>query len=556
MQENNEQSPKVDEQSPKVNEPSLKVNEPSLKVYEPSLNDKLNLGLELDWTTMFLPLACLIVLCSFFGISPDSANDMLLKIRNFLGGDLGFYYIVLGVGVLLGTLYMAFSKYGNIKLGNEEDKPQYSNFRWGTMIFTSTMAADILFFSLHEWALYYNEPYVQKLGNLQDWASTYPLFHWGPIPWAFYIILAIPFGFMLHVRGRKRQKFSEACHAILGEKNVDGILGKIIDLIAVFALLAGTSTTFAISVPLLSAACAHVFGIAPSISLTIGILITIATVYTITVLFGMIGISKLATWCTYAFFVLLAYVFFFGKEGIYIIETGISAIGNMFQNFIGMSTRMDPMRGDSFPQNWTIFYWAYWMAWCVATPFFIGSISKGRTVRNTVFGAYFWGLAGTFASFIILGNFGLSQQMRGVFDMAGHLANEGDVYQGIIQIFQQLPVPSIALIILIVTMISFYATTFDALTMVVSSYSYKRLPVDKEPGKHIRIYWAVLFILLPIALLFSESSRQQLYSLSIIAAFPIGITTTLIALSFFKDASNYLKNKNCKTECTCTENKK
>ena len=126
------------------------------------------------------------------------------------------------------------------------------------MIFTSTMAADILFYSLCEWALYANEPQIEAMGGIQKWASTYPLFHWGPTAWSFYIVLAVAFGFMLHVRGREKQKFSEACRPLLGNR-VDGWLGKAIDLIAVLALLAGTATTFSMATPLLSAALGEVF---------------------------------------------------------------------------------------------------------------------------------------------------------------------------------------------------------------------------------------------------------------------------------------------------------
>ena len=161
-------------------------------------------------------------------------------------------------------------------------KPEHSSFRWGVMIFTSTMAADILFYSLCEWALYANEPYIEEMGGIQRWASTYPLFHWGPIAWSFYIILAVAFGFMLHVRGRDKQKFSEACRPLLGVK-VDGILGKIIDLIAIFALVAGTATTFSLATPLLSEAVSRVTGLPSSVGLTIFMLLLIAGVYTLTV---------------------------------------------------------------------------------------------------------------------------------------------------------------------------------------------------------------------------------------------------------------------------------
>ncbi|MBP7021164.1 MAG: BCCT family transporter [Planctomycetes bacterium] len=502
---------------------------------------------KLDKRIMFVPLCCIVILCFLFSFSPEKSNTTLENIRNFFSDQLGSYYILMGMGCVLCTMYMAISKYGDIKLGNI-DKPQYGTFQWGAMIFTSTMAADILFFSLHEWALYYADPHTQTMGSLQDWAPTFALSHWGPIPWSFYIVLAIPFGFMLHVRGIKRQKFSEACHPLIPAKQKN-FWTKTIDIISVFALLAGTSTTFSLATPLLATATTHILGIEQSRMVTILILLTIATVYTITIWFGMLGVAKLANICVYIFFILLAYFLFLGNETRYIIETGITAIGNLAQNFIRISTWMDPSRTEpSFPQNWTIFYWAYWMAWCIATPFFIGVISKGRTIRNTVFGGYFWGLAGTFASFIILGNYGLRQQTSGVLDVAGSIAATGDAYQAIINIFNTLPLPKVALGLLVITMIAFYATTFDAITMVISSYTYKQLDHDQEPDKRVRIYWAILFILLPIALVFAESSRQQLYSLSIIAAFPIGIIIILIAISFFKDANKYFQENKKQVE--------
>lgn len=369
-----------------------------------------------------------------------------------------------------------------------------------------------------------------------------PLLHWGPIAWGFYIVLAVAFGFMIHVRGRDKQKFSEACRPLLGDR-VERGWGRAIDLIAIFALLAGTATTFSLATPLLSRAICQVFSLRPSTGLTIVILLMIAAVYTITVWFGMKGIAKLAVICSYCFFALLAYVLFGGGEARYILETGFSSIGNLVQNFIGLSTWMDPLRETSFPQNWTIYYWAYWMVWCVATPFFIGVISKGRSIRNTILGGYGWGIAGTFTSFIILGNYGLAQQLKHGLDITGFIADGGDYSEAIMRIFDTLPLTELGLILLAVTMVAFYSTTFDALTLVVSSYSYKRLKPDEEPDKRVRTFWAVVFILLPIALIFSENSMSSLQSVSIIAAFPIGIIIILITASFFKDASAYLREK-------------
>lgn len=510
------------------------------------MRDEKNLKNQIDWVSMLVPMLFVGIIFVVFMICPAQSQMFLDIIRGFIGDDCGLYYALLGTGIFFCSLYIAFSRYGNIQLGNV-DKPEYSLFRWGSMIFTSTMAADILFYSFCEWALYANEPYIDQLGGIQKWASTYPLFHWGPIAWSFYIILAVAFGFMLHVRGREIQKFSEACRPLLGKK-VDGFWGKIIDLIAIFALLAGTATTFSLATPLLSSALARVFGVSNGTGLTIIILLLIALVYTLTVWFGMKGISKLASICSYLFFALLLYFLILGGEATYILETGFSALGNMVQNFVGMSTWMDPLRETSFPQNWTIYYWSYWMVWCVATPFFIGSISKGRTIKNVILGGYGWGLAGTFTSFIILGNYGLSQQMKHGIDISGYIASGGEISKAILKIFDTMPLSNLGLLLLVVTMIAFYSTTFDALTMVISSYSYKTLKVGKEPDKMIRTFWAIMFIVLPIALIFAENSMNQLQSVSLIAALPIGVIIVLIVISFFKDAKQYYTDYDKKRE--------
>lgn len=496
---------------------------------------------QLDLLVTLFPFFCIVALCILFVLYPDASSQMLGTIRFILGDELGSYYLLVGLGFFGCSLYLAFSKYGRIKLGDLE-KPQYSNFRWGSMMFTAGLAADILFYSCCEWMLYAAEPHIADMGNIQDWASTYPLFHWGPIPWGFYLVLAVAFGFMIHVRKRNKQKYSEACRALLGRR-IDGWAGKLIDLIAVFALLAGTATTFSLATPLLSMAISRVTGIPQTTMLSIVILIIVCAVYTCAVYFGMKGVQWSASCCIYLFFALLAYVFFLGGETRYIVETGITALGNLTQNFITMSTWTDALRTSSFPQAWTIFYWSYWMVWCVATPFFIGSISKGRTIRQTVLGGYVFGLSGTFTSFIILGNYGLGLQVHNRLDILGSYAATGDLYTSIISILEQLPLSGVVMVLLVLCMVTFYSTSFDSITMVASAYSYKELASDAEPDRRVKLFWSIFLILLPIALIFSENSMANLQSVSIIAAFPVGIIMILIVVSFFKDANNYLAGK-------------
>lgn len=509
--------------------------------------DKLTVGKggggKIDWMVTLFPLGMVVMLSVLFFLFPEQSNAVLGQIRYLLGDTFGIYYLVVGLFFFLFSIYIAMSKYGNIVLGAENEKPKYSFFAWGSMMFTAGLAADILFYSFSEWILYASDSHIAELGTMQDWASVYPVFHWSLIPWGFYLVLAVAFGFMLHVRKRSRQKYSEACRPVLG-KHTDGIVGRVVDLLAVFALLAGTATTFSLATPLMAGIINELFQVKlDRTAVTVVILLVTCMVYTYSLLHGFKGIRILAKVCIYFFFGLLLFVLLFGGEARYILETGFSALGRMIQNFFELSTFTDPQRKTSFPQNWTIFYWAYWMVWCVAAPFFIGNISKGRTVRQTILGGYVFGVGSTVMSFIILGNYALGKQVSGADDFIAMYQKSGDLYQVILSIVHTLPCAPFVLLVVLVTMIAFYATSFDSIAFIASCYSYHRLGENENPGKLVELMWCILLILLPIALVFSESSMSNLQSVSIIAAFPIGMVILLIAVSFMKDAAEYLRNR-------------
>ncbi len=510
------------------------------------INNKKSEKTKIDWIITLVPLLLIVGLGVIFFIAPDKSNEIISQIRYLLGDTMGVYYLIIGLGVFLCSLFVSFSKYGNIVLGGQNEKPKYSFLAWGSMMFTAGLAADILFYSFSEWILYATDPHIAEMGGMQKWAGVFPLFHWSLIPWGFYLMLAAAFGFMLHVRKRERQKYSEACRPILG-KHTDGFAGRIIDLLAVFALLAGTATTFSLATPLMSNIILELFNIEVNRTIIdIIILVVTCIVYTYSLLHGFKGISILAKSCVYMFFGLLAFVFIAGGETRYIIETGVESLGTMIGNFFELSTFSDPQRTTSFPQNWTIFYWAYWMVWCVAAPFFIGTISKGRTVRQTIMGGYAFGVTSTLVSFIVLGNHSMSKQVSGEADFIATYTENGDLYQVIIDMIKTLPVAPVILVVVLLTMIAFYATSFDSIALIGSCYSYKKLGENEQPHKLVQLLWCILLILLPIILLFSESSMANLQSVSIIAAFPIGIVIVLITASFIKDARKFLQERNAK----------
>ncbi len=497
---------------------------------------------EIDWMITLLPLGIVVALCILFFVAPEQSNAVLGQIRFFFGDTFGTYYLMIGLGVFLLSIYIAGSHYGDIVLGGPNEKPQHSFFSWGSMMFTCGLAADILFYSFSEWFMYASDPHIAEMGGIQDWAGVYPLFHWSLIPWGFYLVLAVAFGFMLHVRKRDRQKYSEACRPVLG-KWTDGIAGRVIDLLAVFALLAGTATTFSVATPLMTSIINDLFHLSLNrTAVTVLILVITCVIYTYSLLHGFKGISFLANSCIYMFFALLAFVFLFGGQTQYILESGLSSLGRMVQNFFELATYTDPNRTSYFPQNWTIYYWAYWMVWCVAAPFFIGSISKGRTVRQVICGGYAFGVGSTLVSFIVLGNYSMGMQMSGAADFMAQYQKTGDTYALITSIIRTMPCAPIVLAVVLITMIAFYATSFDSIALTASCYSYHRLGEKEQPNKLIQLLWCILLILLPIALVFAESSMNNLQSVSIVAAFPIGVVIVLIVWSFMKDAKAYINS--------------
>ena len=496
---------------------------------------------QIDWMITLVPFALIMGLAVFLFIFPEQSNTVIGQVRFFFGDTMGLYYLVIGLAVLIISVWLSFSKYGDIVLGEPNEKPKYSFFAWGSMMFTCGLAADILFYSFAEWVMYATNPHIAELGSIADWAGVFPLFHWSFIPWAFYLVLAVAFAFMLHVRKRNRQRYSEACRPVIG-RHADGVLGRVIDLFALFALLAGTATTFSVATPLMAGIIVQLFNIEISrTAVTIIILLITCVVYTYAVLHGFKGISFLAKLCIYLFFGLLFLVLLIGGQGRFIIENGFQSLGKMFQNFIELSTYTDPGRTSNFPQDWTIYYWAYWMVWCIAAPFFIGNISRGRTVRQTIIGGYIFGVGSTIVSFIILGNYSLGMQISGAADFIAQYEASGDLYALILNIIQTMPCAELILVLTMLCMIAFYATSFDSIAYTAACYSYKKLRENEHPHMVITLLWCILLIVLPIALVFSESSMSNIQSVSIISAFPIGIIMIIMIWSFIKDAKKYME---------------
>lgn len=179
-------------------------------------------------------------------------------------------------------------------------------------------------------------------------------------------------------------------------------------------------------------------------------------------------------YCNYSYviWIISFCVIIWWRNKIY-METRISSLGRMIQNFFELFTFTDPIRETNFPQNWTIYYWSYWMVWCVAAPFFIGRISQGRTIRQTILGGYVFGVGSTIISFIILRNYSMGMEIMGSANFISEYLANGNLYGVIVSIIETMPLAPIVLVIVLITMIAFYATSFDSIALTASCYSIK-----------------------------------------------------------------------------------
>ena len=172
-----------------------------------------------------------------------------------------------------------------------------------------------------------------------------------------------------------------------------------------------------------------------------------------------------------------------------------------------------------------------------------GNISRGRTVKQTILGGYIFGVGSTIVSFVVLGNYSLGLQTSGVADFIAQYNANGDLYELIMNIIHTMPANNLILVWILLCMIAFYATSFDSIAYTAACYSYKKLNENEQPHIMVTLLWCILLIVLPIALVFSDSSMNNIQSVSIISAFPIGIIMILMVWGFIKDAKKYIEEK-------------
>ena len=507
-----------------------------------SLQEKIK---NIQISIIIVPFLIITALCSFFFIFTEETKKFFTDVNPLFRDKMSILYLSVNFFVFIFSFYLAFSKYGKIKFGEKNEKPKFSFWEYGAMMFCAGLSGSIIYYSYTEWIFYMNEPFIQSFDKLNnpfinsyDMAQAHSFFFWSNY-WL-YLVLAVCFGFMIHTRKRTKQKFSEALRPLFHNR-VDGILGKTIDVFSVISIVAAVTCSLCFSPPIITNCLHKLFNVPDNNITTILVLLTIFIIYSISLYKGLNGIKNLSSICVSVFLIFLLYILFFGGEMQFILESSFQQLGVLFNNLIPMFTYTDASRTLSFAQNYNVYYDAYWMTWAIAVPFFLGIIIKGRTIKQAILEGYLFAIPGTLVSFFVTPNHYIAKQISGSLDLLGMYANNEKMYEVIGTAISSLPIAPLALLLVSISMILFCATSYDSISLTCSCYSYKDLSGNKSPSKIIKQLWATLLVLLPISIIFANASYENIQNLAVIAGFPAAIIIILVIIATMIDFNKYLK---------------
>jgi len=498
----------------------------------------------MDWTTFIGSSLILLIAVIPMMVFPKASQDIITHLNEVVSSTLGSVYLLIGLATLIFVLYIAFGKYGNVTLGKATDKPEFNNFSWAAMLFCAGIASDILYWGVIEWAFYYQDPPHGGKGmtdSALNYATMYGMFHWGPIAWATFVLPALAIGYLVFIKKKPVYKISQTMRPIL-RGQTDGIIGKIVDILFIFGLLGGAATSLALGVPMISAGIEKLTGIGDSMLMRSIILFTITSVFAYSSYSGLKkGIKVLSDANVILSFVLLGFVFIVGPT-VFIMETSITGMGNMIKNFFQMATWIEPFGGiggrkeTNFPQQWTIFYWSWWIVYAPFIGLFIARISKGRTLKEIVLGTIIYRTLGCALFFGIFGNYAVYLQITGSFDVI-HFLNTHGTEATIIEVMHQLPFPNLIIVLFLLSAFLFLATTFDSGSYILAAASQKK--VIGEPLKANRLYWAFALCLLPFGLMLvgGERALEVLKTASLLASVPLLAIFVMMMISFLRTLS-------------------
>jgi len=493
----------------------------------------------IDWFIFFGGTLLLLSVVIPILVAPERSFNVINAAFEFLTERLGVYYIIAACAIFIFLMWISISDFGGVVLGPDGVVPTHSKFSWAAMLFCTGIGSSLIYWGAAEWAFYYDAPPFGVEPRSDEailWASSYGMFHWGPVAWSLYCLPTIAFCCSYHIRRIPVLRLSAACSSVL-KGQTDRWPGRVIDLLFIVGLLGTAATGLAFGTSLVSSAVTRLTGLPDVFEMQLVIMILATTLIAYSVYRGLDkGIKVLSVINASLALILIAYVLVVGPTG-FILEMGVTSVGHVLQNLIRMTTWTDPTANGEFVESWTVFYWAWWIALGPFVGMFVAKISQGRTVREVIFGMLGWGSIGCALFFIVLGNYALHLELNGTYPVAQQAIDESPS-AAIAAIIELLPFGSFWLVYIAVIGMIFTATTYDSASYTLSAGATRYLKPDEHPIRAHRVYWAIALGFLPSVLLFLGGLRA-LQAASVVASVPLLLVYVILGWSIVKVRKEY-----------------
>jgi len=480
---------------------------------------------------VFWPAAAVILATVAFAmIAPELATSVFAQMQSTVVNAFSWYYVLIAALFVAFALWMGVGRFGDIKLGDDDDEPEFSLLAWISLLFAAGMGIGLVFYGVAEPLNHFATPRPGVTGTpeqLAQSAITQTYLHWGIHAWAIYVVVGLALAYAIH-RRKRPISIRWALEPLLG-KRVRGGWGNAIDVVALVGTIFGVATSLGLGVLQMSAGLESA-GIAESTLFTQ--IIVIAVIAGLTILSLVSGVGRGMKWLSTGNLLvaaaLLVFLLIAGPTQ-FLLREFVQSIGNYLQNFIGLTFTVSAFAGtagEEWQSNWTTFYWGWWMSWAPFVGVFIARVSRGRTVREFIAGVLLVPTALTFLWFSILGGNALYRELYGA---GGLIAADGAVDSdgALFALLEGLP-GGVALSLGAIVLIGiFFITSADSGSLVMSMIATGGNP---DPRNAVRIFFAVTTSLLAISLLLT-GGLNALQTAAILSALPFSVVMILICVA-------------------------
>lgn len=490
-------------------------------------------GPRVNWRVFIIASVIIIVFSVWVMMVPSSAQATMKTLVGWIAENVGWFY-VLTVTVVIGfVLWVALSKVGSVRMGPDHSRPQYKLFTWVAMLFASGVGIDMLYYSVTGPVTQYMNPPEgdgQTAAAAQD-AVVWTMFHYGVAGWAMYALLGMAMGYFAYRRGTALT-IRAVLYPLLG-KRVRGGLGDAIDIVTLVGTVFGVATAMGIGVVLLNVGFSLIFGLEQGLALQIALVI-VAVVLTIAACTsgvdkGIRWIAELNIWSAAA---LLLYILVTGKTS-FLLNALMENIGTFIVTMPGRTLQTFAYEdgGSEWMGGWTLFFWAFWLAWGPFVGLFLARISRGRTLREFAIAAITAPVLCDFLVVSIFGNSAMHEVLGGNTEFA-QLAVDSP-QQGWYALLEMFPGAPLLIGLGTLSGMLFYLTSANAGAMMMSNFSSTITDPSQDGAKWLRIFWAILTAVLTIAMLVAGGVTTMEYA-TLIFALPVTIIAWLVMASFAK----------------------